>query len=415
MFGSRSPLVGGGVQLESGIFPHSYKRPRSKNSMFVDEIDEENREPTSHGGLCEEDAFIMRSPSSQNSNTSPYALVKRSRHHRFGEGTKDSASSSLLNDEHEHNSGSIGGYLDFGGGADARERERERVRERERERERERDRGEGKGNNHKGDIVDYHTMSTQRREEGSEGEGRGDGRKRIHLTSLLESEMEPSNQRCRSEDDVRGGEHGCHNTSLEDVQGEFSTISPELSSAYLADHDVTAESAESIHECKRSRMHSDEDKTKNSLFDFGNQRGGMGMGMGGGSMFPTFGASADFTLIAALRADYDERMKQKVKELEKMAGIIAVLQREHMDQANNNTILKKAVAIQENRQRELMEQNRALTEENHKLQCVLQNAAAHIGMLERENAQLKMQLGCGSHSPTKNFGNFMPPPPPDVF
>jgi hypothetical protein len=240
--------------------------------------------------------------------------------------------------------------------------------------------------------------------------GRSQGKRTHQLTFTSASEQGESQQRQRR-GGVESGRGGARSGSIsveEELSGEFGLLSPESSSAYLAEQ-IPEEPIEGVHDMKRIRMGSDIDNNSRSHL-FHDERDETR------PMFPPFNQSTDFALIAALRADYDERIKQKNKDLEQMAGIIAVLQREHKEQASNNHILKKAVAIQEHRQREIMEQNRLLAEENQKLQYVLHNAASHINTLERENAQLKIQLGGGgSSSSEKAFGDFLPPPPPDVF
>ena len=96
---------------------------------------------------------------------------------------------------------------------------------------------------------------------------------------------------------------------------------------------------------------------------------------------------------------------------EENRAVSAKLQQQSTDAAKiieENRILKRAVAIMENRQRDLLQQHA-------QYEGTMSAAQEHILMLERTNAQLR-NLVSSSHSNYSNnsgFGNHQPPP--DVY
>ena len=76
--------------------------------------------------------------------------------------------------------------------------------------------------------------------------------------------------------------------------------------------------------------------------------------------------------------------------------------------AEENRILKRAVAIQDGRHRELQAQH-------EQLQAVLAAAAEHVHNLEQANAELAAQLQQQSGGGGYSLDPFPPRPPPDVF
>lgn len=74
--------------------------------------------------------------------------------------------------------------------------------------------------------------------------------------------------------------------------------------------------------------------------------------------------------------------------------------------AEENRILKRAVAIMEARQRDLMQQHQ-------QYEGTMAAAQEHILMLERTNNQLRHLVESQNYSNNSGFGNHRPPP--DVY
>jgi hypothetical protein len=118
--------------------------------------------------------------------------------------------------------------------------------------------------------------------------------------------------------------------------------------------------------------------------------------------------------VASLRAQLEittQQSQQQVAQLTALNGQVVQgaerIQAEKMRLEEDNRILKKAVAIQDSRQREQ-------AQSNNQLQHLLQQAIAQINVLNQENHQLKARLSPRSvYSQTRDV--FPHDPPPDVF
>jgi chromosome segregation ATPase len=103
---------------------------------------------------------------------------------------------------------------------------------------------------------------------------------------------------------------------------------------------------------------------------------------------PRSDASAILSLQSTLRLTIEQK-DSEIARLQECLGqaqaAIIHIQTEKSALDEENKILKRAVTIQDTRQRELQAQNQGLQE-------VLAQAASHVANLERANAQLRMDL-----------------------
>lgn len=138
--------------------------------------------------------------------------------------------------------------------------------------------------------------------------------------------------------------------------------------------------------------------------------------------FPTLNASQNHGFdstsnamnnhLANLRAEFQASISQKDSEIllirssaQQMELALSETQRERSVTDAENKILKRAVAIQDSRQKELAGQNQ-------QLQHVLAQAAEHITSLERVNRELRLSIeNKGQYSTNSNY-NYRPP---DVY
>lgn len=111
------------------------------------------------------------------------------------------------------------------------------------------------------------------------------------------------------------------------------------------------------------------------------------------------------SVVMSLKMECQMAIEKKNQEMQQLnlanIALIASIdnhKKEEVRLGEESKILKKAVAIQDNRNRELQTQNQ-------QLQNVLQLAAEHIAKLEESNRQLIAQ---------RNTPNFMHFPPPDI-
>ena len=123
----------------------------------------------------------------------------------------------------------------------------------------------------------------------------------------------------------------------------------------------------------------------------------------------------------------DAEIRRLVTELNNMASAHAETQKQLSKVTDENKLLKRAVSIQDNRQRELMHQNEALmaqnnhlTHENNQREAVLSQAADYVSRLESENktllAFIEAKCGKGQNENVFNPYDYHPDlPPPDVF
>jgi predicted nucleic acid-binding Zn-ribbon protein len=121
----------------------------------------------------------------------------------------------------------------------------------------------------------------------------------------------------------------------------------------------------------------------------------------------------NFAALATLRSEFQSVVENKDAEMkalrERNFQLESELNRtEGSRKANEdeNKLLKRAVAIQDSRQRELISQNQ-------QLQQVLAQAAEHIANIERVNRQLRSQLEL-INSPFTSFDDHNNRPP-DVY
>lgn len=104
----------------------------------------------------------------------------------------------------------------------------------------------------------------------------------------------------------------------------------------------------------------------------------------------------------------NSKLRAHLQEVTKEAGDHNTKRRIN-DLENENRILKRAVAIQDSRQKEGQQQC-------EQLQAVLRSAAEHIAQLERANRQLLSELQSRDCNTSTVVSDFFPPqPPPDVF
>ena len=111
------------------------------------------------------------------------------------------------------------------------------------------------------------------------------------------------------------------------------------------------------------------------------------------------------SVTTSLKMEFQLALEKKNQELQQLqlanTALIASIENHRKEEARlleESKVLKKAVAIQDNRNRDLQTQNQ-------QLQNVLQLAAEHIAKLEESNRQLIAQM---------NTPNFMHFPPPDI-
>jgi hypothetical protein len=158
---------------------------------------------------------------------------------------------------------------------------------------------------------------------------------------------------------------------------------------------------------KRSRLSMNEDQTNCHSNGLPNQ-------------FPTFHASQNFdssshtmnNYNANLRAEFEASINQKDLAIlslhssaQQMERALSETQRERSVVDGENKILKRAVAIQDSRQKELAGQNQ-------QLQHVLAQAAEHISNLERSNRELRLSMENKGQYQTNSNYNYRPP---DVY
>lgn len=158
---------------------------------------------------------------------------------------------------------------------------------------------------------------------------------------------------------------------------------------------------------KRSRLLTNEDQTNCHSNGLPNQ-------------FQTFHNNQNFdssintmkNYDANLRAEFESSINQKDSEIlslhsaaQQMERAFSEIQKERSVVDAENKILKRAVAIQDTRQKELAGQNQ-------QLQHVLAQAAEHISNLERSNRELRLSIeNRGQYSTNSNY-NYRPP---DVY
>lgn len=116
--------------------------------------------------------------------------------------------------------------------------------------------------------------------------------------------------------------------------------------------------------------------------------------------------------IASIRSDFEKAIHEKTREMDDIRNKFNVAmegfcscQQQNVRLEEENKILKRAVAIQENRQKE---QNNT----NQQLRDALYQALEHIAGLERTNNNLKEMFRRSSSLGTDYIS---PRPPPDVF
>lgn len=117
------------------------------------------------------------------------------------------------------------------------------------------------------------------------------------------------------------------------------------------------------------------------------------------------------SVIASIRMENQMALTRKDQEIahitsenRNMSGRCLAMIQEHNACLDENRLLKKAVAIQDGRCREL-------TANNDKMQNVMAMAAQHIAQLEQKNEELSSQLSQMMFSSNSSF----PPRPPDVY
>lgn len=107
-----------------------------------------------------------------------------------------------------------------------------------------------------------------------------------------------------------------------------------------------------------------------------------------------------------LVARKDQEIQQIMLENQRLNSQCLAMRMEHNQCLEENKLLKKAVAIQDGRFREL-------SANYDQLQNVMAMAAEHIANLEKNNRELSAQLSNMSYS--GSFGHFPPGGPPDVY
>lgn len=118
--------------------------------------------------------------------------------------------------------------------------------------------------------------------------------------------------------------------------------------------------------------------------------------------------------ISAIRSECRQILDKKTQEVEahaqankRLTDNLQALSCENKTISEENKILKKAVAIQDNRYRDMVSQN-------NNLQSVLGQAVERIQFLQETNKNLSEHVNIlrGGHL---HGHNSFPPPPPDVF
>lgn len=117
------------------------------------------------------------------------------------------------------------------------------------------------------------------------------------------------------------------------------------------------------------------------------------------------------SVVASIRMEHQMALARKDQEIahltnenRNMSGQRLAMIQEHNACLEENRLLKKAVAIQDGRCREL-------SANNDKMQHVMAMAAQHIAQLEQKNEELSSQLNQMMFSSSSTF----PPRPPDVY
>ena len=120
------------------------------------------------------------------------------------------------------------------------------------------------------------------------------------------------------------------------------------------------------------------------------------------------------SIITSLKMEQNIALEKKNREVTQMKTLnnalshhMEAMKKENGTLQDDNKLLKRAVGIQDNR-------NKELNTQNAQLQNVLQLAANHIAHLEEVNRNLQAQLQaavCGSNS----SGGYNYQPPPDLF
>lgn len=115
-----------------------------------------------------------------------------------------------------------------------------------------------------------------------------------------------------------------------------------------------------------------------------------------------------------VRNDYERKLQQKDEQILNLSKISKQvhdtnikLEQENKSLIEENKIFKKAIHIQDNRQREM-------TQQNQQYQMLLQQLTEYISNLEKANGQLRDALRYNDTS-SSNGTYYYPPPPPDVY
>lgn len=120
------------------------------------------------------------------------------------------------------------------------------------------------------------------------------------------------------------------------------------------------------------------------------------------------------SMIASLKMEQQMAMSRKDQEIARLQQEIQMLQSrcqamavEHHASVEENRVLKRGVAIQDNRYREL-------SASHEQLQQVMSMAVEHIAKLEQANRDLTSIVNSSSHF-GGGPGGFPHGPPPDVY
>lgn len=117
------------------------------------------------------------------------------------------------------------------------------------------------------------------------------------------------------------------------------------------------------------------------------------------------------SVIASMKMEHqmalarkDQEAQQMHQENQQLRARCQAMTQEHNVCLEEGRVLKRAVAIQENRYREL-------SSTHDQLQNVMRMAAEHIAKLENENRELNSLVSSFQYSGSSGF----PPGPPDVY
>jgi hypothetical protein len=117
------------------------------------------------------------------------------------------------------------------------------------------------------------------------------------------------------------------------------------------------------------------------------------------------------SVVMSLKTEHQMAMNRKEQELQhlrhehqQLINRCQEMTKEHNACLEENRVLKRAVAIQDNKYREL-------SNTNQQMQQVMALAAEHVAKLEQANRELTALVHACEHG---SFGGF-PPGPPDVY